>query len=346
MVTTLHGPGGGPHCPAPHKRLVACVNNNIKWTMAKLIVSPYELLITQLRCRAIRPGRRRCQLHQSTPAPCTASHRSFPPTISSKFSVGQSLPIPNSPTSGSHAATSARRARRFGRWPNLFSPNAAPRNVSQVCRHWRNVALDYAPLWATVAVHDSAVLSNKVHLSNLHFRLKDRLARSREVPLTLSAAVGYRSLIPGERGCRDVTNLAAAFSMFFELAIGEQQRWKRVSLSSFIQPVDMSFIRFDNLPLLEQLALRIPVRRIGDYNLELPIEIDLSSCTNLDTLKLDGDFKLSSDGTILEKAHARRDCQARKLQVRSRGMFFGVEGHLPDPARAIHRHIHCRHLPH
>ncbi len=57
----------------PHKRLVACVNNNIKWTMAKLIVSPYELLITQLRCRAIRPGRRRCQLHQSTPAPCTGA---------------------------------------------------------------------------------------------------------------------------------------------------------------------------------------------------------------------------------------------------------------------------------
>ncbi|KLO07312.1 hypothetical protein SCHPADRAFT_654135 [Schizopora paradoxa] len=183
--------------------------------------------------------------------------------------------------------------------PNSFSRRFAPQNVSQVCRQWRYAARNCASLWARVAVHEPAdALYDGNAMLGFHRKIRDRLALSGKAPLTLSAAVGYGFLDSRLCANKDRRYIAEMFSIFLELAGHERHRWKRVSLISFASPFEDS-IELRDFPLLEELSLRfLPPSR---YERKSPIEIDLSTCTELASLKLDGDFDVSFGDTPLEK---------------------------------------------
>ncbi|KLO09785.1 hypothetical protein SCHPADRAFT_943370 [Schizopora paradoxa] len=181
----------------------------------------------------------------------------------------------------------------------LRSASFAPHNVSQVCRNWRTVALDFSLLWSTLSVRSVDIYRKGFSLDDLASTVKARLQKSGNTPLTLSMAFGYF-------GFKRHYNLEPldAFNTFINTVFSERRRWKKVSFFSFLAPVNPTRIDlpvFDNLSLLEELSMRIPLPCCGRRHSETPTMINLSSCTELRKLELDGDFELVSDGTTLEK---------------------------------------------
>lgn len=204
------------------------------------------------------------------------------------------LPDFREPRDGVRKAHAAVRAL-----PNMFSRRSAPRNISQVCQDWRAVVEGAPQLWATIAMHEPAVtLYDDDDVETMTLKIKNRLKLTGEAPLTLSGAVGYGFGDPQlDWGDRYISRM---FQQFLELAnnLEERRRWKRVSFLSFISPINHSNLVFRDFPLLEELSLRFPV--VVDINYNGPTQVDVSSCTKLTTLKLDGDFDVLTNGTILE----------------------------------------------
>ncbi|KLO09776.1 hypothetical protein SCHPADRAFT_549702 [Schizopora paradoxa] len=183
--------------------------------------------------------------------------------------------------------------------PNSFSRRFAPQNVSQVCRQWRYAVQHCPSLWARVAVHEPAdALYDADDMERFYRKIRDRLVLSGKAPLTLSAAVGYGFLDFRLCANEDRRYIAEMFRIFLELAGHERHRWKRVSFISFASSFEDA-IELRDFPLLEELSLRLlPPSR---YEWNGPMGVDLSTCTELASLKLDGDFDVSFGDTPLEK---------------------------------------------
>ncbi|KIK01234.1 hypothetical protein K443DRAFT_575802 [Laccaria amethystina LaAM-08-1] len=108
-------------------------------------------------------------------------------------------------------------------WPAAFceyydqhpQPNRdlAPLSVSQVCRHWREIALSVPSLWCSLAGPQGAVAA-------LHPEFTQAwLARSRNLPLSLHLAPPFTS-DPGN----------ARTSKIFDIFSNEMHRWRTISL--------------------------------------------------------------------------------------------------------------------
>lgn len=181
----------------------------------------------------------------------------------------------------------------------LRSARFAPHNVSQVCKHWRDVALHSSRLWATLSVRTGDIYRRGLTLDDLSSVVKARLVKSGDAPLTLSLAFGYFGL---ERyALREPLD---AFATFINAVFNERRRWKKVSFFSFLflaNRINVNLPVLEDFPLLEELSLRFPSHSNGRRAFGIPTIIDLSSCTELKTLELDGDFELVSDGSPLRK---------------------------------------------
>ena len=118
----------------------------------------------------------------------------------------------------------------------------APLSVSQVCRHWRETALEVPSLWCSLAPPHGAVA--------LHPEFsKVWLARSRNLPLSLHLAplLSHGTRIPEKD---------AHSSKIFEIFLNEMHRWRTISLvlnenlaRQFIATVD------EKAKILEELEL-------------------------------------------------------------------------------------------
>ncbi|KLO09782.1 hypothetical protein SCHPADRAFT_892842 [Schizopora paradoxa] len=156
--------------------------------------------------------------------------------------------------------------------PGLGSIVFAPQNISQTVDIYRRV---FTP-------------------EKLAFRLK----KSGVAPLTLSLALGFY-----DSDRFDNLDSLDTLHTFLDTVFSERRRWKKFSFLSFFfrKYITGELPIFDDLPLLEELSMRIPLSSGSQRPLSSSTKIDLSTCTELRTLELDGDFDLISDGTVLKK---------------------------------------------
>ncbi|KLO09773.1 hypothetical protein SCHPADRAFT_549647 [Schizopora paradoxa] len=178
----------------------------------------------------------------------------------------------------------------------FHSIHLAPRNVSQVCRRWRAVILDSSLLWSMLSIKTSDIYREGFTLEHLVSVVKDRLRKSGNAPLTVSLGLGYSGI-----GIRDFREPGDAFHTFIDTVASERQRWKKVYIVSFLCPSRRNLPVFNDLPLLEELSICIPVPWDDHDVNSSTTTIDLSTCGELKTLKLDGKFEFISDGTVLKK---------------------------------------------
>lgn len=178
----------------------------------------------------------------------------------------------------------------------LHSNHLAPRNVSQVCQSWRDIVFDSSLLWSTLSVKTSDVFRRGFTLEDLVSVTKDRLRMSGNAPLTLSLSLGY----PGIK-VRDPRDPVDVLHTFVDTLLSERHRWKKMAIFSFLYPKKMILPVFRDLPLLEDLLISLPMPLEASDANKYPMKIDLSSCANLKTLKLDGNIELVSTGTVLRK---------------------------------------------
>ncbi|KAJ7500789.1 hypothetical protein B0H11DRAFT_2189207 [Mycena galericulata] len=127
--------------------------------------------------------------------------------------------------------------------PIFYKP--APWNLSQVCAHWRAVAMAQHGLWSTVVVNSTSPSHTKI-------RLETQLQRA--VPFPLNVTFILRKEHSNDANQRDMLEILARHSV----------RWQRFTLScsTSLYPA-LSCIR-NALPLLQELRIQIFTPEIDD----------------------------------------------------------------------------------
>lgn len=123
----------------------------------------------------------------------------------------------------------------------------APRNVSQVCRLWRNTCINTASLWAVLSFNFTGLLDIERRTSAVELHLQRSAAVKLDINVILSVQTWSQ-------------DLRRAFGEIMTKLIEHRRRWRFVSfkdsLSSF--PGPQSELHISDLPALEKLIVEGP----------------------------------------------------------------------------------------
>lgn len=175
------------------------------------------------------------------------------------------------------------------------SVTTSPANLSQVCRSWRDVALEQTSLWATLKLrHDGF---DDVHPETAEGAWKLWLRRSATAPLTVD--IFSNRLLDGD----DEESFAKIVGMTF----AEQHRWKDVHIwcNSFTTNPSQPLL-LKTSPHLESLGLRnhMPLSALPGCS-HNEIILDLSENTSsIRTLSLGGAISLSPTVGFMPNLHS------------------------------------------